>query len=166
MSKHARGASGQSLVEFALIFPVLVLMLFGIVDFGRAIYAYNTIGNAARDGIRVAVVNQNAAGTGCDPGNAATGPDTTKISAHDCAIAGAIAIGATATVDYRDLADTAACGTPVQVGCLAVVTVTTQFHPITPIIGNIVGTITMSATSKQPIEFVCPVSASVCTPGQ
>ena len=46
---------GQALVEFALVVPVLILLLFGILDFGRAIYAYNTIADAARDGARVAV---------------------------------------------------------------------------------------------------------------
>jgi Flp pilus assembly protein TadG len=165
MSTRPRRASGQGLVEFALIFPVLVLILFGIIDFGRAIYAYNTIGNAARDGVRIAVVNQNAAGTGCTPGNAATGPDTTKISPVDCAVASATELGVTATVQYKDLTDTNPCS-PVQVGCLAEVTVTTQFRPITPIIGNIVGTIAMSSVSKEPVEFVCPVSAATCTPGQ
>jgi len=167
VSTIRHGTRGQSLVEFALIFPVLILLLFGIVDFGRAIYTYNTIGNAARDGVRVAVVNQNGTGTGCNPGSAATGPNTTQISAEDCAVAGAISLGGvTATVTYRNLADTAACGSPIQVGCLAVVTVSTQYRAITPIIGNIVGPITIASTSKQPIEFVCPVSASVCTPGQ
>lgn len=166
MSIRVRRVRGQSLVEFALVFPILMLILFGILDFGRAIYTYNTIGNAARDGVRVAVVNQNPAGTGCTPGAAATGADTTKISPHDCAVSGAIALGGvTATVGYNDPTDTTGCS-PVQVGCLAIVTVTAQFQPITPIIGNIVGTITISSTSKQPVEFVCPATASICTPGQ
>ena len=167
MSRRVRsGERGQGLVEFALIFPVFILILFGLVDFGRAIYAYNTIGNAARDGVRIAVVNQNKAGTGCTPGSAATGADTTMISPHDCAVAGGVALaGVTATVDYRNIDDTAACGSPIQVGCLAVVTVTTQFQPITPVISSIVGAITLTSTSKQPVEFVCPISAAVCTPG-
>jgi hypothetical protein len=70
----------------------------------------------------------------------------------------------TATVTYRNLDDTAACS-PVEVGCLAVVTVNSVFQPITPIIGNIVGSITLSSTSKEPVEFICPVSAAVCVPG-
>ena len=49
---------GQGLVEFALVFPVFILLLFGILDLGRAVYAYNTIGDAAREGARVAIVNQ------------------------------------------------------------------------------------------------------------
>ena len=49
---------GQALVEFALVFPVLVLILLGIFEVGRAVFAYNTLGNAAREGARVAAVNQ------------------------------------------------------------------------------------------------------------
>ncbi len=40
------------------MFPILVLILLGIFEVGRAVFAYNTIGNAAREGARVAAVNQ------------------------------------------------------------------------------------------------------------
>jgi Flp pilus assembly protein TadG len=49
---------GQSLVEFGLILPIFLLMVFGIVDFGRAVFAYSTLNNAAREAARVAVVDQ------------------------------------------------------------------------------------------------------------
>lgn len=39
-------------MEFALILPVLLLMLLAILDFGRAIYAYSVISNCAREGAR------------------------------------------------------------------------------------------------------------------
>jgi Flp pilus assembly protein TadG len=45
----------QALIEFALISPVLLLLLFGIVDVGRAIFYYDTLGHAAREGARTAV---------------------------------------------------------------------------------------------------------------
>lgn len=44
---------GQSMVEFALILPLLVLVLVGIFDIGRAFFAYIAITNAAREGARV-----------------------------------------------------------------------------------------------------------------
>lgn len=45
---------GQALVEFALVLPVLLLLVFGIIEFGR-IYASNImINNAAREGARAA----------------------------------------------------------------------------------------------------------------
>jgi Flp pilus assembly protein TadG len=42
----------QDLVEFALIFPVLMLLLFGVVDFGRIFHVLIAISNAAREGAR------------------------------------------------------------------------------------------------------------------
>ena len=52
-----RSAKGQSLIEFALVLGVLILMLMGIFDFGRAIYAYNVIANCAREGARMGIVD-------------------------------------------------------------------------------------------------------------
>lgn len=45
----------QSMVEFALVAPLLLLMLFGIVDFGRVIYTYITLDQAVNEGARVAI---------------------------------------------------------------------------------------------------------------
>ena len=50
-----RSQRSQALIEFALISPVLLLLLFGILDIGRAIFYYDTIGHAAREGARTAV---------------------------------------------------------------------------------------------------------------
>jgi|SRR5450756_363967 hypothetical protein len=52
---HPRSQKSQALIEFALISPVLLLLLFGIVDIGRAVFYYDTITHAAREGARVAV---------------------------------------------------------------------------------------------------------------
>ncbi len=78
---------GQSLVEFALIFPILLLMLAGIVDLGRAYSVYTLITNAAREGaqygtfhsddttgIRTKVTNT-LAGTGIAVTNPSACPD-------------------------------------------------------------------------------------------
>ena len=46
---------GQSLVEFALVLPVFLLLLSGMIDFGSGLYANQTIINAAREGARVGV---------------------------------------------------------------------------------------------------------------
>ena len=47
---------GQALVEFALLLPVVMLILIGIVEFGRAWQAKQTLTDAAREGARLAVV--------------------------------------------------------------------------------------------------------------
>ena len=43
------------MVEFAIVAPILLLFLFGIVDFGRAIYTYVTLNQAVNEGARVAI---------------------------------------------------------------------------------------------------------------
>lgn len=50
------GNKGQALVELALSMFLLLLLVFGIVEFGRAFYIYNTLNNAAREGARRAIV--------------------------------------------------------------------------------------------------------------
>ena len=40
--------TGQELVEFALILPLLLLLFFGIIEVGRLMLSYNTIANGAR----------------------------------------------------------------------------------------------------------------------
>lgn len=50
--KHKPFENGQSLVEIALLMPVLLVLLLGAVDLGRAFYAYVAITNAAREGAR------------------------------------------------------------------------------------------------------------------
>jgi hypothetical protein len=49
------GQKSQALIEFALISPVLLLLLFGIIDIGRAVFYYDTLGHAAREGARASV---------------------------------------------------------------------------------------------------------------
>jgi Flp pilus assembly protein TadG len=53
-ARFARSESGASMVEFAIILPILFLFLFGIIDFGRALFQYNNLTNAAREGARFA----------------------------------------------------------------------------------------------------------------
>ena len=48
--------SGQSLVEFALIFPLIILLLMGLFDIGRAVFYYSTLNTAVREGTRLAII--------------------------------------------------------------------------------------------------------------
>lgn len=45
----------QSIVEFSLIAPILIVLIFGVVDFGRLIYVYATINQAVNEGARTAI---------------------------------------------------------------------------------------------------------------
>ena len=135
---------GQTLVEFALILPVFLLLLMGIFDFGRAVYAYNTISNAARQAVRLAIVDQEPA----------------KI--QDLAAQHASSLGidpSTVTITFvnPDLSSGAPCdNVPVLNGCVVEVTVPYTYTAATPLIGNIIGPISMSATSRLPVERTYP----------
>ncbi len=48
--------AGQSLVEFTMILPIFLVLMFGLIDFGRAFYTWLLVTNAAREGARVAAV--------------------------------------------------------------------------------------------------------------
>ena len=52
---YFRGQRSQGLTEFAIVAPVILLLTFGIIDFGRALYLYITLQQAANEGARVAV---------------------------------------------------------------------------------------------------------------
>lgn len=53
---ESRGRRGQALVEFAFVFPVFMLLLMGIIEFGWAVYVYNTVSHAATEGARKGIV--------------------------------------------------------------------------------------------------------------
>jgi Flp pilus assembly protein TadG len=48
---------GNAVIEFALVLPILLLVLFGITEFGRAIMTKNILFTAAREGARLAAVS-------------------------------------------------------------------------------------------------------------
>ena len=55
--RRRRDESGATAVEFALVLPLLFLVLFGIIDFGWAFGQNLDLKHAAREGARLAVVN-------------------------------------------------------------------------------------------------------------
>jgi Flp pilus assembly protein TadG len=54
--KRDKGNSGQGLVEFALIAPLFLILLFGMVEFGRAWMTKNILTGAAREAVRIYAV--------------------------------------------------------------------------------------------------------------
>ena len=54
--RRFRADSGAELVEFALVFPLLLLVVLGIVDFGFLFQEYEVVTNAAREGARIAIL--------------------------------------------------------------------------------------------------------------
>lgn len=51
-----RGNRGNAVVEFAFVMPLLLMLCFGITEFGRAWMTMNIITSAAREGVRLAAV--------------------------------------------------------------------------------------------------------------
>jgi Flp pilus assembly protein TadG len=58
LNKLIRSQKGQSIVELALILPIIIIILFGIIEFGRIFYSYIVITNAAREGARLGSVGK------------------------------------------------------------------------------------------------------------
>ena len=79
---------GQALTEFALILPILLLIVFGVFDFGRAIFAYNNVANAAREAGRTAIINQRLAIIRARAAKEATGLGLPKTNLAGCPAAG------------------------------------------------------------------------------
>ncbi|HET6732752.1 TadE/TadG family type IV pilus assembly protein [Mycobacterium sp.] len=144
MNRCRTSSRGQALVEFGLILPIFLLVLFGLFDLGRAVFAYNTIQNAAREAVRVAIVDQNE--------------DVILAEAQ----AHAIGLGlsdADVTLSFLEPESLAApCNTPIAISCEVEILVNYTFTPATPIIGNLVGNLNLSAASRQPVErsYVSP----------
>ncbi|HYK96040.1 MAG TPA: TadE/TadG family type IV pilus assembly protein [Candidatus Dormibacteraeota bacterium] len=151
---------GQSLVEFALVFPIIILLIAGFFEIGRAVFAYNTIANAARQGARVAMVNQLADVTECDESWPIDDPYSPHWSIRGCAILAAKTLGVTTanvTVSYAPPPSTTlSCSPTLHVGCIASVTVTYAYTVATPFVNKLIGPITMTQTSQMPVERVFP----------
>ncbi len=148
---------GQGLVEFAIVMPVIVLVIFAILDLGRGVFTYNALSQAARQASRTAIVDQ------------------TEAHVKAAAIAYAPTIGLRTTdidVCYKDYdSNLTSCSSSADncpqtdrfIGCLAIVQTELTYVPMTPIVGALVGSIPMTSTSIQPIEYVCPAdSATTC----
>jgi Flp pilus assembly protein TadG len=71
--RQGRGR-GQSLVEFALVFPIFILVLFGLLDVGRLIFATAAVSNAAREGARLGSVEASWTGSPDSSCGAVGGP--------------------------------------------------------------------------------------------
>ena len=146
-SVHGR-ATGQSLVEFALVFPIALLIILAIFDVGRAVFVYNGLTNAAREGARLAIVNQNEAQIA--QRIQAMAPGTPITNAGDPDLVEFL------REDLTDGTTTSEACPSLVTGCVAVVTVRGSWQAITPVVGGLLGPMTLVAQAELPIEFVCP----------
>jgi Flp pilus assembly protein TadG len=76
LARRERAEQGQALVEMALMLPVLVLLLVGVFDLGRAVWLSNSLAMAVREGTRYGVVHGALSASPAGPGSATyTAPD-------------------------------------------------------------------------------------------
>ncbi|MBI4787294.1 MAG: pilus assembly protein [Chloroflexi bacterium] len=125
--------SGQSLLEFALVLPVLVLVVFGMFDLGSAVITQNMMANAAREGARTGIILANT-DANIRAQVRATAPTLTLTDAQ-------IGIAPSPVRTFNS---------PISV------TVTFTYTPMTPIVGQIVGNggLQLSANSVMVVEGV------------
>jgi len=138
-----RASEGQSLVEFMLVMAFLFLVFLGIIQTVLLMYAYTTFANAAKEGVRYAIVHGTGSST-VNGGSGCSGPGTSGPPAVTCSdTTGANVQNAVVnfaglsfqniqtsnvTVDYNpNGANGAACNVP---GCLVRVTVAYQYQPL------------------------------------
>lgn len=142
--RHDRHRSrGQSLVEMALIAPVLLIILLLAIDFGRAFYSWVILQNAARIGANFAGVNADA--WKADPDNATVVGQYGMLVEEDADRAlcdPAWGGGPPPDPVFTDSsADTSSSGqtpdTSYDVGDSARVELACDFHPLTPIVSAV-----------------------------
>lgn len=76
MGRGKNREMGAAMVEFAIILPLLIMLVFGIVEFGRAYNANISLTHAAREGVREYAITQDAAAGTAAALNAATSLDS------------------------------------------------------------------------------------------
>lgn len=81
--RGTRHRNGQTLVEFALVFPLLVVLFFGIIEAGRFMFAFAALNNAVREGTRYAIVHGSSSscpsGTPTAPNSYACNPSGSNV---------------------------------------------------------------------------------------
>jgi len=151
MKRRRRAASdsrdrGSVAVEFALLLPVLLLLIFGIIDFGRAINAQITLTQAAREGARLASLGYSTSAVTTRAQSAATGLSPVTVTVTSSCPAGAgVGVDAVVTTSY-----TFSFVTPV--GAFAAMFGTASFG----------STLALTATGEMPCETLSAGSPALC----
>lgn len=156
--RHIIGGRGQALVEFALVVPLFLILLFGLIEVGRLIYLNNAFNEAAREAARFGSVEQWA--HACPKGVSAPDRFTCTAQVARDRVAGApAAFEVEVTCKSTDSVDGA--GLPAA-KCVAndllVVTLSTPksgpaaFRFLTPIIGQLVGTVVIAGQAQVVIQ--------------
>lgn len=140
---------GAAAVEFALVLPVLIIILVGVIDFGMVTNAQAIVANAARDGARVASMGGDEA-TSCD---AAVTAATTLVGfsdTGDCSTSTPSVAVSCLTAGGANCAST--FNSSREVGGTAVVAVTYTYKWISPAVFGLPGQTTITKKAYMRIE--------------
>ncbi len=125
MRRHQQ--RGVTMVEMAVILTVLLLIIFGTIELGRAVWYFNSLGYAAREGTRFAAVNGSTSSSPPGPRSSTDVDPLVKAKV----ISAAVGLGlATSNVTVTWSPDN-------KPGSMVSVTVTKNFVPATPFVGAI-----------------------------
>jgi Flp pilus assembly protein TadG len=115
VTTRERNNSGQALLEVALIVPVLAIFIFGIVDYGRAIYDAEVIDNLSGEGSSMASRGTTLANTV----TAVLADSDLNMSSLGCVIVSSVSAGANPnTFTIASQAQSAVCNSATsRVGC-------------------------------------------------
>jgi len=80
LSRYIKNNRGQALVEFALVLPVLLLFVVGMMDFGLIINQYIVVAEAAREGARSAALGNTDSAVTTVAKTAASSIDTSQLT--------------------------------------------------------------------------------------
>jgi Flp pilus assembly protein TadG len=157
-----RARRGQALVEFALVLPIFLLIVFGIVDVGRYVYLTNAFNEAAREGARYGSVEQWSYACPASVPVASQTRFTCTAAVALGRIAGAPAYVSTPTITCYSRAGDATSAVSAaycRAGYMFQVTVATptspvgqQFHFLTPVIGQLLGTPVISGQASVVVQ--------------
>ena len=164
--RRAGRRRGQTLVEFALVLPVFLLTLFGLIDMGRFVYLNSTLSQAAREAARVASVEASYVGStkaNCGAAGGPVCPATVAVLRTD-ALNGAnrmmAPFGSVAAADLYTSCDLNSAPAPVTTQTCAYrnpaglvsVRVVSVFRPFTPVISSLFPSITTQASATMVIN--------------
>ncbi|MGK2851948.1 MAG: TadE/TadG family type IV pilus assembly protein [Candidatus Limnocylindrales bacterium] len=166
--RRRRRARGQSLVEFALVLPIFLLLLFGVIDAGRLVYLHTVLSQAAREGARLTSVEASWLAQGHPSCGTAGGPvcpanatvlKADVLTATNRMISPFAAITTSQLYVRCDPSGGAPTGSWTGSSCssnttgsIASVRLESTFTPITPVLSGLIGTLTMSASSSMVIN--------------
>jgi Flp pilus assembly protein TadG len=158
MQRVRRGERAQSLAEMAILLPIFLILVFGIIDFGMGLRAYIQVAQATREGARFGVLGNQPGSFSAGGSGDCNGSTSTNVVGKVCSTIDGLDLSdvQTVTVTCPDGAGAAPCAS----GDTIEVHASYNYHYITPVKtiinffsgGALSDTITISSTSTMRAE--------------